>query len=72
METIFTASWRKNASECLFACHDAGKVQITSASRLLYRTPLAHTKIYLIFHKNQIKSIIEIGLTEAQKADFRR
>ena len=33
---------------------------------------LRYTMIYLIFHKNQIKSIIEIGLIGVQEAYFRR
>ena len=47
-------------------------IQIWCGSELSYTSCAFYTMIYLIFEKNQVKSIIEIGLTEAQKADFRR
>ena len=36
------------------------------------RSYTLYTMIYLIFHKNRIKSIIEIGLAGVREADFRR
>jgi 4-amino-4-deoxy-L-arabinose transferase-like glycosyltransferase len=44
-----------------------------SPAALTVRTSCAfYTMIYLIFRKNQIKSIIEIGLAGVREADFRR